>query len=404
MRIVIDFDPSRLFGGAINRLLHASQTLRDFWFPVLMAAWIVLIFVERLVVDYRIWAEDEGGTWAGSISRPGTVTYMLLAFPLVLAGLTLTERTVGRALGILKRLWLALQSSLLNPANLIIVALLLVTAVVLSTFQGRGLAEAVDDWLSGLNEQARQLAVVAGAAASFGLSFLILQCARKLFKSNTYREAYVAWLIAVPPFALNGLLYYGIYEVSVVRASDVSSLDLFWEGFVKDTVIYSIIAIFLVSGLYRWTRSDAFGRLSYSDRWVSFVVFVVVSLILALPALVLDFLAVRDLDIQNTPISNLYTQKWQRDTIAGHVALRDFALLVPLVFAVHLWVMSRILMSEKIPEALAAYGELADLNDRDLNDLASIQFRGSRPNSIEDWRRIHEALRDIGDHREQPFE
>ena len=70
MPIVISLDPAGWIRGGRDLLAPQFRTIRESWFPLLMSAWIVLIFAERLVVDYRLWGEGQSGSWADAIFHP----------------------------------------------------------------------------------------------------------------------------------------------------------------------------------------------------------------------------------------------------------------------------------------------------------------------------------------------
>lgn len=392
MRITIEIGIPSWARAWQRRMIDAARLFRRFWFLVLMALWLDLIFMERLVVDYRLWLHDESDGWSQAMSHPGVVLYGLVAFPLLLAGLTLTDKAVASIIRSLLPFVHSLRRDLFNLRQLVVLVVLFLSILTVGVIEGRTLGDAVSGWLSALGETTKHLLIIAGVALSVAAATVVLRWALKFLKSETYREAYVAWLTAFPAFLLNWVLYFLLYEVSLGRSGEVAHLDLFWEGFAKDSVIYSVIGLFLIGGLYRWTQSQAIQRLTYNDRWVSLVVFVIVSLVLAMPALVLDMLAYGDLNVAGSTIYEAYPGEWRRDIVGGHILFRDFILLVPLVFAIHLWVMSRILLAQKMPDALLQYGRTVGLSYRELRELTSIRYLGRQPRTVEEWKRVHEAL------------
>ncbi len=48
---------------------------------------------------------------------------------------------------------------------------------------------------------------------------------------------------------------------------------------------------------------------------------------------------------------------------------------------------------EEIPNSLAQFAAEADLTEADVHMLAHIEYRGKRPDHIDDWRFIYEAIK-----------
>jgi transcriptional regulator with XRE-family HTH domain len=49
--------------------------------------------------------------------------------------------------------------------------------------------------------------------------------------------------------------------------------------------------------------------------------------------------------------------------------------------------------SADIPRSLLEFAEEADLTDADIQMLARIEYRGKRPQTIDDWRFIYESIK-----------
>jgi hypothetical protein len=70
MRITIELGIPSWARAWQRRMIDVARLFRRFWFPVLMALWLDVIFVERLVVDYRLWLHAESDGWNQAMSHP----------------------------------------------------------------------------------------------------------------------------------------------------------------------------------------------------------------------------------------------------------------------------------------------------------------------------------------------
>jgi hypothetical protein len=119
-----------------------------------------------------------------------------------------------------------------------------------------------------------------------------------------------------------------------------------WRGMIKDYSIYFLIIVIFVNGLTRWVSCAP--SMTSQIRWNIFFVAVVVSILCALGALILDHLFVLALE-QGTVAKHL--EEWQRDRMINFIHFRDYGVLVPMCVIQLLYVFYRLMRFVDFPRA-----------------------------------------------------
>jgi hypothetical protein len=130
-----------------------------------------------------------------------------------------------------------------------------------------------------------------------------------------------------------------IFHVEVGKRQRGIVKAMAWSGFVKDTTIYAVIALFIGSGLVKF--ENVLGVLSESARWHAFGWFAIAAIAVAIPALGLDVVFAERVVLQ-PEWKKVWRQEWQRRSIHQHVYVRDFVILVPGIIIMFAWVLVRI--------------------------------------------------------------
>jgi hypothetical protein len=113
-----------------------------------------------------------------------------------------------------------------------------------------------------------------------------------------------------------------------------------WSGYLKDTVIYAVIALFVASGLVKFERCvpDLKGR----SPWVALALMGFAALIAAVGALYADVRFAEEVLRGRAFISGVLNASWQARAAYLFVYVRDFGLLVPGIVLIFAWLTLRI--------------------------------------------------------------
>ncbi|MFH1681496.1 MAG: hypothetical protein ABIH26_12760 [Candidatus Eisenbacteria bacterium] len=308
------------------------------WFEILIGLWFAGIYVERLLVDLRLWSDADPG-WRGAASHPAVWLFTIVAAPLCILGLAapgewagvLSDWLAGALWGLLRGL----------PWTILVLAVLLAAFVVWGMWKAIGTRKTV---LRVLDEETRNVSRKArGMLGDRARAVLLVGLAALLFwllslvpvPDEDLRNVYRGWLLGWLFIAALGIVYGLVYRRAfgrVVRAHGRE--QSFWRGWGKDVLIYTIAGAALGGGLRRWALWVEAGNTKLA--WVALGIFLFFTTAFAVPALVLEFLYMS----RQRPGDRImvdYPKDWQREIVATHTYLRDLGLFIPWILVQFLW-------------------------------------------------------------------
>jgi hypothetical protein len=171
---------------------------------------------------------------------------------------------------------------------------------------------------------------------------LVYLLARDLKKRAELPEAFLAWCASGLLFAAFEGLAIAVFAVDIaphVRVLPPADAVI-WSGFIKDSVIYAVIGLFVGSGLIKF--ESALPLRHGSSPWVVFGCFAAAAIVVAVGVLLIDVWFAEQVALGANYWEQVWPAPWQRSTVHLHVYVRDFLLLVPGIVVMFGWVGLRI--------------------------------------------------------------
>jgi hypothetical protein len=307
-------------------------------FPLLLSGWIALVFAERLVVDKLIWARVHN--LAEALLDTAVIVVFLFSWALVLWSMILQKEQAGRFNRKLKSMIRQVYREKKFTRTIVLSLLLfLLVAIYESITQSTSIVHVLASWIyhilefleSELLEPAAIILYLAMVYAILRILYSIRLSTEKV--NNQVKE----WIIGNFLIAVVWVVYVLIYYLSLWPHIAESSKAFFLFGFIKDSLIYAFLAACLVSGMYR--LGLCVDSLSGLTKWMVLAIFAGAAFMIGLVALVLDF---NFTDRIKTLGAFEYPDPSQQALIIGHVYVRDWLILLPLVVVVFVWLLRQV--------------------------------------------------------------
>lgn len=314
-----------------ERLREAWRDTRPYLYPVGVSFWVALIFTERFVFDQLASAQAKS-VWS---ALPLSIVFVLVPVWLANAlALLASRRTIRSWLGIAGNFLWKIGRELWTPLLWIFAAIVLLLGIWAEGRQtSTGFLQTLKPWWGQFRGLLAPNLVLASLSVA-GACFLVLLITSRFLKEKkssaveTMRELVVSAYFIVA----NAVAYVIVYQKFII--ANVSALvwpDVVGE-LLKDTLIYSLIALAIVIGTFKAQQPLRLFRRP-SERGWALAVMALATIICAVPALALDVRFIGDVQSGR---SILYSNPEQRHLIRFHIMLRDFVLIVPLILAAFL--------------------------------------------------------------------
>jgi hypothetical protein len=314
-----------------ERLRKAWRFIRPYLYPVGISFWVALIFAERFVFDERA----DGQVKSISSALPLSILFVLVPAWLTTAlALLASRRTVRLCLGIVGDFVWKIAKRLWSPHFLVFAAVV----SLLSTWVGaRQVSTSFLQILKAWGGQLRGLLPSNPVLASLSVAavcFVVLQITSRFLneKRSTAVETMRELIVSAYFILANGAVYVVVYEKFILADLPTSVLPAALGELVKDTLIYSVIVLAIVVGIFKAEQPLRLFRRP-SERGWALVVMALATIICAVPALALDVLFIGNVQAGR---SLLYSSPEQQHLIPFHIMFRDFGLIVPLIVAAFL--------------------------------------------------------------------
>jgi hypothetical protein len=297
------------------------------WFPVMISAWVAAIYAERIIVDLMV--RNSKPFWT-SVSSSIFVVFFLIEWLLVLWAFKLEERDVPRIRTQLARLFRKYRKELLSGVSGAVMLYLFFKALFL--IDKPSVFDLIWLWLKELFEEAVQ--VLPGLALIFFLYGLYRLVSRLLRGKNRVYVEFRQWTLSLIPILFGLFIYIVLYRFLIfTKISEDEMTFEVWKGLIKDSLIYTLVALVLVQGLYRYRLCCGEFRHPYA-KWWGYAGMAGVTAILVALALAGDLVFLDQLHKQASPE---YPNSQFRPIIQWHVVIRDWLIMLPLVFTMFLW-------------------------------------------------------------------
>ena len=308
---------------------------------------ISVLFVVDCAGHYLVYYVAARSSWLSPFSERGNLILLFtLGWSLALFGLLIDQDLLQRLSALLSVLIMHMKQVLFNKTSWLVVV-----SAALFVFFGRHMYsnDTVASLLAAAGRQLWGIAVgmfpVFIALATAFVFYQVFSFVGRLLQSQavTVETAYREWSAgSAILMSLVVILAIGSLRIKL-GSGDYQGI---WRGMVKDYAVYSLIIVFFVNGLARWANcADAFPA---KTRWAFFGVAVVVSILCALGALILDHLFVFALE-RGTVAKHLH--EWQRDRIIDFIHMRDYGVLVPMCVIQLLYVFYKLIgLAKAVPQ------------------------------------------------------
>jgi hypothetical protein len=318
-----------LFLAARGRALEATA-----------AAWLTAVFVERLVVDIRVWLCDETDTFRDAVSFAVVPVAALIAFVLGGMAFLVNRESAGAARHWSEEHLRGVSRGFAKTAAF--AAALLALGMLAGALRGLTIQQVVASELprilANVVDEVRVVGLVTAiATACVVVGWLFVSGGRP---SAHLGEAYREWVWGAAFIGLQWVVFTVIYASVFGGAKALAGRrHLFWTGFLKDTGCYFAIAALFGGGLYR--LAQCLPRMGPTARGTIGLAVVGAVLACALPALVLDHLYIGN-QSESSKFTSDYPAPWQRSVVIDHVHARDWLLLVAPIVAGAAWFIGKV--------------------------------------------------------------
>lgn len=310
-------------------ILQLWYNIRPYFYPIGVSFWVALVFTERFLFD---------GLGTAQANSPWDALSLSVLFVLVPAWLTTalallaSRRTIRRSVGTVGNLVGKLFKQLWSP-HLLAFAALVLLIVTWVQFREVSVLLVLKVWWHRARELMLPNPVLASLSAAAACFVVLLLVSRFLKEKRSSAVETMRELIASTYFILaNAACYIVVYEKFIMPRVSASVLPDAFGELVKDTLIYSVIALAIVVGTFKAEQPLRLFRRP-SERGWALAAMALGTIVCAVPALALDVLFIEDVQAGR---SLLYSNSEQRHLIRFHIMFRDFGLIIPLILAAFL--------------------------------------------------------------------
>lgn len=307
------------------------RQVRTFWsqiklqgYPLVISFWMAVVFAERL-----FFLQLTRGRVSGLYTN--ALIVLTLSWFLILAALLVNHEMLGNVLVKWERIARKLRKELWSPYLWLLVSLtLLAVAISKRSEFGANILMLAKEWVKNVTAHIVPESPIRNVVTGVFVGYAILYFASRLTRTATSSTLeMIQELIVSSIFLLTNAAIYIIlcWVLALRQMPDAVGRYELGELF-KDTLIYSVIALAIVVGIYK--AKQAVRNLDLAIyRWLFFALMAFGAIICAVPALILD-MHFKDHILGGASFG--YTPA-QQDLMGLHIMLRDFGLLVPLVVA-----------------------------------------------------------------------
>jgi len=334
-----------------RRLVDVAYGIRANAFPAVLSAWMAAVFAERVVADRMIWTRDL--RLAAALGEPSVHLVFLLCWLLILASLLVGVEQVGAWQA---RLWrLGSEVAAQKGAAWVLVSSpigLLILVFLYGALSGRAYSSIFEQWWQTTKMFAVRMTIPGAIAAKLALGYAIIRIAYRMLRGHgDVNKAALEWVTGsffnYAAWVFYAAVYYLVVWPLVVREAQLH----FALGFLVNSLTYTFLAAFLVNAMYRF--GNCVYLLKGQSKWNAFAVFAGFAAVLAIVMLALDGLNARDVV---HGLNREYPYAWQWRIAFAHILIRDWVMLVPLVFVVFTWLFRKVIRAAA-DEAAALVGD-----------------------------------------------
>jgi hypothetical protein len=320
----------------VDKIRTIGRRVVSYPFPVIISAWISLVFAERLVIDQFAWGRF--ASVSSSVFSTSVVVCFFFGWAAILAGMLVDRNSMARYSRFLKELLIRAIKEVFSPLTAILATIgLLIVILIQGATTPQSIYSTVVKWIAGLlrmvsgfveSPEARLLVIVVALYLISVLIYLFLKRRKKGIEDAISELIVSSFFVAT--FVV---LYLWIYANLILSELHGEAQLQALAGLAKDTAVYSLVTIALVIGTFK--AAETLRKLKKDiNRWLVWGGMAFGTIAFMIPAIVLE-LSWKD-NILRKGLAFEYREVWQQNLLTFHVMFRDYILLVPLIVAVFL--------------------------------------------------------------------
>jgi hypothetical protein len=308
--------------------INKKRRILSFVYYCLMPFLMAMTVTYELAGHYRVFCLSRDVRWWDVALQARFVFLFLFSWFMFIIALLIEGRTVEHLRNFVQDTAKHLKEHI--TVGLLIVALCLLIVTVLRHFLSeRLITEVLLNWWHDL---LGELHVSLQLAGIFAFLWVIAYVLRGLYralegKHANIQTAYKEWswggIIILGTMMFIAWVSWMVFRNSVVLSDHPSNV---WMGMVKDFGVFTLIFIFLVQGLSKWSQCPAV--IQKTNRWLFLGAVCLVVIVCAAAALTLDYTFIGKLE---TGMQGQDIQLYQRIALKTFIVVRDWFLLVPIV-------------------------------------------------------------------------
>lgn len=302
------------------------------WFALWISAWMAAVYAERIVLDVMI---RMGKSLVESLTSGLVVVFFFIEWLLVFCAFKLEEEDIPRFKAWLRRVMHDYRGGLWSLAIFLSIAVFVFGKTFLRDPLGP-IAVLAKRWLVNLWQEVVGdfFKALPGLIIVVVLYSFYKLIARLFRRQDPVYIAFREWTLSLIPIFLGLSLYVAVYGFWILSPiPDAETRSDAWIELIKDGLIYTLVAVVLIQGLYRYRQCCDEFKDPYA-KWWGFVVLAGGTAVVASLALYADL---RGLDEMARFGSVQYPDKATHSLVRKHVLVRDWVMLVPLIFAMFVW-------------------------------------------------------------------
>jgi hypothetical protein len=295
----------------------------------------------RIAHEIYLFHPRARGDLIQSLLSPEAFLMMLFGTPLLLLGIAIRKEGLLLIRDWLAKVWGGLKHVLLDwrgyAAGILGLSILLLVDAMWRGYLIRDVLTSAREKFGGfLHHHAYVLGLSVAVYVLWLVTYLLARG-----EIRKVSDAVFAWfgggffIVTVQVLAI--LLY--ALGVAKYTSQDPTQKIMLWAGYLKDTIIYSVIAFFVGGGLVKFEMTVP--RLRHS-AWQALRWMAVGALVTALAALGGDVVFAGQVVLSRWGFDRVWPEEWQRRAVHLFVYVRDFAMLVPGIVVVFAWVTLRV--------------------------------------------------------------
>ena len=306
---------------------------------LIFSIWISLVYCERYIVDSMVWKVQD--KWTNAIFSTGALLCFLACWSPILISMTMSKKITDWIVVHLLKMLHILWSKGGIITIIIALFIIFIFALIMGTVKNESIFQTfIRFFITAKNFIVGQQTVIV-AIFVFLLAFIIFKIISNFFKfpEPIINESMKQWIIGAPFIVLSGIFFFFLYRFSIW--SEMSYLAQ--SDFVKDCVLYTLLGIFLVSAMYRF--GQCIPLMKVSDRWITFAIFALVSVLVWVITMSRETQAIYDLQNATMLAVKRFPDISQRMVVSRHIWIRDLLIITPLYSSIFMWLLLKIINS-----------------------------------------------------------